>query len=339
MQTTTTRTRAVAALALAALAMTIAACGGGGGGGSSTGSSGSSGSGGGSEGPTTLNVQETAGVPSAFVAFGISKGFFDKQGLKINLQPSQGGATTVPSLVSGKIQVAGSNVVSLLIAASKGLPVEAIAPGTSAHGTGQKDFGALMVGKGSDVRAVKDLAGKTVAVNTLNNIAEVVVKASLQKSGVDPAKVKLREVDFPEMGAALAKGDVDAAFLIEPFVTIARQAGARVVDYSYVTTEPNLQVGAYAVSRKFAQENPDAVKRYRAAVGETATYLMGHQSEFRTFLAERAKTPPKLAKTMELPTFTTKLNTASMQHTAGLVQRFGLVKDQVKVDALTGGAS
>jgi hypothetical protein len=40
---------------------------------------------------------------------------------------------------------------------------------------------------------------------------------------------------------------------------------------------------------------------------------------------------------MELPTFTTKLNTASMQKTAGLVQQFGLVKDKVEVGDLTGG--
>jgi NitT/TauT family transport system substrate-binding protein len=321
----TWRIPAIAACA----ALAVAACGGGGSAPPSTS--------GGSGGTTTLNVQETAGVPSAFVAFGVSKGFFDKQGLKIKLQSSQGGATTVPSLVSGKIQVAGSNVVSLLIAASKGLPVEAIAPGTSAHGAGQKDFGALMVPKDSPIRDVKQLGGKTVAVNTLNNIAEVVVKASLQKAGVDPAKVKLREIDFPEMAPALAKHDVDAGFLIEPFVTIAKQAGDRVIDYSYVTTEPNLQVGAYAVSRKFAEQSPDAVKRYRAAVGDTARYLMAHQSEFRTFLAERAKTPAKLAKTMQLPTFTTTLNTASLQHTAGLVQQFGLVKDKVQVDKLTGG--
>jgi NitT/TauT family transport system substrate-binding protein len=321
----TMRTTAVAAVA----ALAVAACGGG--------SGGSSGGGGSGGGPTTLNVQETAGVPSAFVAFGISKGFFKQHGLDVKLQTSQGGAATVPALVSGKIQVAGSNVVSLLIAASKGLPVEAIAPGTSAHGAGQKDFGALMVPKDSPIRDVKQLGGKTVAVNTLNNIAEVVVKASLQKAGVDPAKVKLREIDFPEMAPALAKHDVDAGFLIEPFVTIAKQAGDRVIDYSYVTTEPNLQVGAYAVSRKFAEQSPDAVKRYRAAVGDTARYLMAHQSEFRTFLAERAKTPAKLAKTMQLPTFTTTLNTASLQHTAGLVQQFGLVKDKVQVDKLTGG--
>jgi NitT/TauT family transport system substrate-binding protein len=305
----------------------IAACGGedGGGGGSEAGK------------PTTLKVGV---IPIADVAplyLGMKQGFFEDEKLTIKPQLAEGGAAITPAVVSGDFQIGFSNTISLLIAASKGLPVEAIAPGTSAHGSGKKDFGALMVGKGSPIRDVKQLAGKTVAVNTLNNIAEVVVKASLQKSGVDPEQVKLREIDFPEMGAALAKGDVDAAFLIEPFVTMARKSGDRIVDYSYVTTEPNLQVGAYAVSRKFAEQNPDAVKRYRAAVGQTATYLMAHEAEFRAFLAKQAKTPPKLAKTMELPTFTTTLNTASMQRTAGLVQQFGLVKEKVQVDDLTGG--
>jgi len=281
-------------------------------------------------------VSETAGVPSNFVAFGVEKGFFRKQDLEIELQTAQGGAATVPALVSGKVQVGGSNVVSLLIAASKGLPIEAIAPGTSAHGAGEKDFGALMVRDDSPIREVQDLAGRTVAVNTLNNIAEVVVKASLEKAGVDPAKVKLSEVDFPEMGPALARGDVDAAFVIEPFVTADRD-GTRIVDYSYVTTEPKMQVGAYAVSKKFAQESPDTVKAYRDAVAETATYLMAHEDAFRTFMSERAKTPAKLAEGMELPTFTTQLNTASMQKTAKLVQRYGLVDEAVAVDDLVAG--
>jgi len=292
--------------------------------------------GGESQGPTRLTVSETAGVPSTFVAFGIEKGFFRRHGLQIDLQTAQGGAATVPALVSGKIEVGGSNVVSLLIAASKDLPIQAIAPGTSAHGAGEKDFGALMVPRDSDVHDVADLAGKRVAVNTLNNIAEVVVKASLQKAGVDPADVSLAEVDFPEMGAALAKGDVDAAFLIEPFVA-AESDAARIIDYSYVTTEPRMQVGAYAVSRQFAQQSPDAVKAYRDAVAETARYLMAHQDEFRTFMSQRAKTPPALARSMQLPTFTTTLNTASVQNTAGLLRRFGLVDGPVSVADLVPG--
>jgi NitT/TauT family transport system substrate-binding protein len=317
------------ASAIAALALAMAACGGSGGGSPPKAAG----------GQTVLKVQETAGVPSAFVAFGMQKGFFARHGLKLSLQSSQGGAATLPALVSNKIQVAGSNVVSLLVAASKKLPIEAIAPGTSANARGSRDFGALMVAKGSPIRSVRDLAGKTIAINTLHNIAEVVVKASLQKAGVDPKGVKLAEVDFPDMAPALDKHQVDAAFLIEPFVTIARQAGDRIVDYSYVTTESGMQVGAYAVTRQFASRNADVVRRYRAAVGDTARYLDAHPDEFRSFLSQQAKTPAKLARTMVLPHFTTALNQASLQRTAGLVQRFGLTTGPVKVGDLVGGGA
>src|SRR5215216_2482058 len=134
-------------------------------------------------GGIALLLQETAGVPSAFVAFGIEKGLFEKQKLEIDLQPTQGGAATIPALVSGDIQVGGSNVVSLLLASSKDLPIQAIAGGTTAQASGEKDFGALLAAKGKGISGPEDLEGKTVAVNTLNNIAEVVVKAALEKQG------------------------------------------------------------------------------------------------------------------------------------------------------------
>ncbi len=224
-------------------------------------------------GTTKLAVQETAGVPSAFVAFGIEKGMFDKHKLQIDLQPTQGGAATIPALVSGEIQVGGSNVGSLLLASSKDLPIRAIAGGTSARASGEEDFGALLAAKGKGISKPEDLEGKTVAVNTLNNIAEVVVKAALEKKGVDPDSLKLSEVPFPEMQPALAKGSVDAAFSIEPFVTQSVEKGDKVLGYSYVDTESDMQVGAYAVTNQFAESDPEAVKAFQAAVKETADYV------------------------------------------------------------------
>src|SRR5829696_2641151 len=233
----------------AALVLLLAGCGNGGEGAAPAG-----------EGSTTkLAVQETAGVPSAFVAFGIEKGIFEKHKLEVDLQPTQGGAATIPALVSGDIQVGGSNVVSLLLASSKDLPIQAIAGGTNAQAAGEKDFGALLAAKGKGISKPEDLEGKTIAVNTLNNIAEVVVKAALEKQGVDPESLKLSEVPFPEMEPALAKGSVDAAFSIEPFVTQSVQKGDEVLGYSYVDTESDMQVGAYAITDEFAGSDPEAV--------------------------------------------------------------------------------
>jgi NitT/TauT family transport system substrate-binding protein len=294
--------------------------------------------GGGEAGPTKLKVQETAGVPSAFVGFGIKKGFFERHRLQIQLEATQGGAATIPALVSGDIQVGGSNVVSVLLAASKGLPLQVIAPGTSAHSAGEEDFGALLVAKDGDVNEAGDLEGRTVAVNTLDNIAEVVVKAALEKEGVDVSGIKLVEVPFPEMWPAVEKGRADAAFNIEPFVTSSVREGAKVINYSYVVTEPNMQVGAYVVTKQFAEENADTVKRYSDAVAETAEYVTDNQDEFRTFLSEQAKVAPALAKRLVLPQFTTRINAASLERTAGLMQKYGLSDKPVSTDALLAGA-
>jgi NitT/TauT family transport system substrate-binding protein len=314
----------LSAVAAIAAALAVAGCGGDDGGGGESG------------GPATLKVQDTAGVPSAFVGFGVEKGIFDRHQLKVDVEPTQGGAATLPALVSGDIQVGGSNVVSLLLAASKGLPIEVIAPGTSAQKEGE-DFGALIVTEDSGIKRASDLEGRKVAVNTLDNIAEVVVKAALEKEGADPSKVQLVEVPFPEMAPALERGDVDAAFSIEPFVTSTSKQGGKVVNYSYVVTEPGMQVGAYAVSKKYAEENPEIVDRYKQAVAETAEYVTAHQDEFRTFLSEQAKIDPELAKQIVLPSFTSELNVPSLEHTAGLMQKYGLVDQPVDAQALVGG--
>ena len=309
-----------------ALALVVAACGGGGAQPPTS-----------EGGATKLTVQETAGVPSAFVGFGIEKGFFEKQQLDIKLEPTQGGAATIPALVSGDIQVGGSNVVSLLLASQKNLPIRAIAGGTSAQPSGEKDFGALIAAKGKGISEPEDLEGKTVAVNTLNNIAEVVVKAALEKQGVDPESLKLSEVPFPEMEPALAKGSVDAAFSIEPFVTQSVQKGDEVLGYSYVDTESDMQVGAYAVTDQFAESDPEAVKAFQAAIKETADYVAGHEDEFRTFLSENAKMPPALAKKIVLPTWTGEVNADSVANTAQLMQKYGVVKDEIDTAKLLQG--
>ena len=304
--------RAVAGAACA-LALLLAGCGGG------------EDAPAGAEDATRLTVQETAGVPSGFVAFGIEKGFFEERGLDVELQTTQGGAATIPALASGEVEVGGSNIASLLLATSKGLPVRAIAGGTGARGAGEKDFAALLAAKGKRIASPEDLEGGTVAVNTLNNIAEVGVKASLEKHGVDPESIRLREVPFPQMKAALAEGTVDAALAIEPFATESAQQGRKVLSYAYVDTEPGLQVGAYAVTDQFAESFPDAVEAFQAAIGETADRVSAHEDEFRAFLSKSANIPPTLAEAIVLPHWTGDVDADSVAKTAKLMRRYGLV--------------
>src|SRR5688500_3781753 len=122
---------ALTALLLVVLA--VAACGDDGGGGSDDG------------GPASVSVQDTAGVPSAFLEYGVEQGFFDDHRLDVEVTPSQGGATVVPAVVSGDSDIAGSNVVSVLLAQAKDIPIKIIAPGTFVRTDEKQDFSAILV--------------------------------------------------------------------------------------------------------------------------------------------------------------------------------------------------
>jgi NitT/TauT family transport system substrate-binding protein len=283
--------------------------------------------GGGSGGErAVLTVSDTAGVPSAFLEYGVEQGFFRKRDLDVKVQPSQGGATVVPAVVSGDVDIGGSNLVSVLLAQSKDIPVKIVAPGTFV--AGDKDFSAIVVAENSEIREPKDLEGHTLAVNTLKNVAEVTARAALEKQGVDSSKIELTEVDFPEMTAAVEQGRVDAAFAIEPFVTQATAGGNRIVLRPYVGTKPGLQIGCYFTSDQFLAENEDVVTRFREGVAETAEAIAADPAGFRDFLPEASETPPEAAQKAVLPAWKANSDQASLELTAQLMERYGVTPDK-----------
>lgn len=56
-----------------------------------------------------ITVADTAGMPSTFLEYGVEEGFFEAEGLTVSVDVSSGGAAAVPAVVSGSVQMAGSN--------------------------------------------------------------------------------------------------------------------------------------------------------------------------------------------------------------------------------------
>jgi NitT/TauT family transport system substrate-binding protein len=274
--------------------------------------------------PAQVRVQDTAGVPSAFLEYGVKEGFFENRQLDVQVTPSQGGATVVPAVVSGDTDIGGSNLVSVLLAQGKDIPIEIVAPGTFVRREREQDFSAILVAGDGDIRSPKDLEGKTLAVNTLKNVAELTAKSSLAKQGVDVSEIELAEVDFPDMNGALAQGRVDAAFQIEPFVSLGLKEGHRIVDRPYVGTKPGLQIGCYFTSEQYQAENEDVVERFQQGVADTAEAIERDPAAFREFLPEASEIPPPAAQNAVLPTWKAENDQASLDLTAELMDRYGV---------------
>jgi NitT/TauT family transport system substrate-binding protein len=326
----TRRRRSAFALlvALGAAALTLAACGGD--------DNESSGGGGGSQAnkPATLDVGV---IPIADVAplyLGIKKGFFKEQNLTVNPKLAEGGAAITPAVLSGDFQIGFSNNISLLIASSKGLPVQVISQGVLA-GTDKKEAWAdLLVLKNSSIRTGKDLEGKTIAVNTLKNICEVTIKASLEKEGVDVNTLKFIEVPFPDMNAALDAKRVDGACVVEPFVSQGKAGKARGIDPFYVNTAPDLSVATYFTSKQYAEQNPEVVDRFVTAINKSLDYAQSHPDETRAVLTEYTQIPAAAAKTIKLPIWRSDLQTDTIELLSKLSKQYGLIEKQPDLNTL-----
>jgi NitT/TauT family transport system substrate-binding protein len=314
--------RVAALMAALVCAVVVAACG-------------DDDSGGGGEGePATLRVGV---IPIADVAplyLGMKKGFFKQEQLTIKPQLAEGGAAITPAVLSGDFQIGFSNTISLLIAASKDLPVEIISQGVLAGKTEEQAWADLLVLKNGPIKEPKDLEGKTIAVNTLENICEVTIKASLEKEGVAVDQLKFTEVPFPDMNAALEAGRVDAACVVEPFVSQGKAGKARGIDPFYVRTAPDLTVATYFTSKQYAEENPDVVDRFVRAMNRSLTYAQSHPDEVRDVLLDYTEIPPEAAEQIKLPVWRPDLNRQTIELLSRLSLKYGLIEQQPDLDEL-----
>ena len=167
----------------------------------------------------TINLR-TLNIANALpLDLGVQKGFFSKRGIEIKKKVLQSGNDVVLALANSDGDIGYLGYVPAMIGRSQGIKFQMISAseveGTSADDNWQN----IMVKGSSSIRTPQDLAGKTIAVNALKGVGEVMIKAALKKVGVDPNSPKLVAIGFGAMRSALNNGQIDAFWAPEPFVS------------------------------------------------------------------------------------------------------------------------
>lgn len=284
---------------------------------------------------TAIRVADTAGMPSAFLQYGIDQGHFDDVGLGITLDVSVGGAAEIPSLVNGDTQFAGSNAVSALIAAERGLPIRIAAGGTRTSDTEEEDFARVFIQADNDeFEDLHDLGDATFAVNTLENINDIALMTVLENEGVDSSGLQFVEMGFADMLPALESGDVDAALMIEPFVTMAFDQGFEDVISPYVESKPELMIGTYLTSEEFAAENPDTVEAFREGIAVTAEDVANDPESFRDALPDISQIDAEVAQELRLPNWSAEADQESLEFISEQMVFFDKADEPADIDSL-----
>jgi NitT/TauT family transport system substrate-binding protein len=268
------------------------------------------------------------------VYLGIQEGYFKDEGIQLSVQLAQGGAAIVPAVMTGEYQFGYSNVVSLLIARDKGLPVTVVSNGSSSTNAAGKDVTEVAALPEAGIENAADLVGKTVAVNALNNFADVTIRHAVEQAGGNPDDVDFVEMPYPNMPAALERGDVDAAWTTEPFRTQILEAGGEIVASPMTDLTEDFDSAFYFTSEQTMQENPELVERFRRALEKSFQFAAENDDEVRSIIQDYAKITPELAETVVMSRWYPEINREGLQKLGSAAVTYGVLKNNPDYDAL-----
>lgn len=313
-----------------ALTLALAACS------TSNGSPGRSGSDG------KLPRVTVGAIPVAEVAplyLGIQKGFFRKHGLDVVAQQFQGGAAVVTGVISGQAQLGFSNIVSLLTARDRGVPLVSVVGAGTSTGDPLKDINAVMVGPGSRLRSAEELVDKRVAINSWNSIGDTTIKTAVRKLGGDDWRIRFVRIPHAKMPEQLAAGTVDAIWEAEPYRTMVLQSGGRILFDNLTETYPKVQIAQFFTTQQTRDDNPQLVTSFVEAMKESQTYSEAHLDEVRAVITAYVKAvTPATVRTIELPVWSPELDVQSALALGQAAHAYGTLTDAPDVAGLFGTA-
>lgn len=285
-------------------------------------------------GPTKITVGAIPIVDTAPIWLGKEKGFFEDEGIDLEIEVTSGGAAAVPGVVSGEFELAFGNIVSVMVARDQGLPLKFVANGVSTTGEAGKDFSAVVVKDDSPIKTPADLVGKRIGVNNLKNIGDTTIRHVVEGDGGDQSDLDFVEVPFPDAPAALDQGQVDAAWILEPFLSQAVADGGRVISWNYVEMDQNLDIAGYFTSEEYIAENPEVVEGFAAAMNKSLEYAQEHPDEVRDIVGTYTEIDEKTRQQMTLPVFRAEFSREAAENLGRAAVEYGTLKSEPDLDAM-----
>ncbi|RJG40604.1 ABC transporter substrate-binding protein [Mesorhizobium sp. DCY119] len=254
------------------------------------------------------------------------KGFFAEEGIEVDTSASGGGSASIPALVGGAYDIVQGNPVSTILAINEDLPVQFAGPVQAMQ---ESPAPSQMVGfANQNYDTAADLEGKSIAVNSRNTVIWLYAREWVRSRGGDPDKVNYREVPFPQMPDALLQGNVDAAFMVQPFKSAAiRDVKFKVIGDVFSEVQPGAVVGNYVTTKQFASDNPELLKKFLRGLRKGIAWYNKNKDTDEGLATVSSLTGMKVEtlRQIELPPLPTTIDPAQLQTTAKLMLANGMI--------------
>ena len=285
---------------------------------------------------STLNVAAVPSVDSAGFFVALYKGLFRQEGLTIHYTPALSGDTVINAQVNGQYDITAGNYVSYLehdIFQHQLLQI--VAEGSLM----QKGSQAIYTLPGSPIKTLAGLKGHLLGTNAPKNINYLLTASVLTEDGISPASVHFtsQPIAFPDLVTALAKHQVDAAALPEPFATIAEESlGATAVADMNVGATQEFPILGYATTRAWAQTHPNTLRAFLTALEEGQQIADTNRGEVEAAMAALTGTKPIIADVMAFNSYPIGVDKVRLQRVPNVMLQFGILSKPFDIGQMLG---
>jgi NitT/TauT family transport system substrate-binding protein len=263
-------------------------------------------------------------------------GFFAQQGLHVTIEKIASSAAVIADQLKGKVDITAGSYVAYIAAQAAGARFRILAEASALR----PNTRVLVVPAGSSIKSLNDLVGKKIGLNGTNSIGTLLISVLLAEHGISPAKVTFvtDPQGFPAMPAQLHDGAWAAAFLAEPYVTVAEEDyGEGVMDDLDQGATLNFPIDGYMATQAWAQKYPNTAAAFVRAIEEGQALADTDRAAVEAALGKSDSLPRVVTAVMALPEFPVgPVDEARMQRTAEAMLEYGLLSDQYAAEVQQG---
>ncbi|MEU6721854.1 ABC transporter substrate-binding protein [Nonomuraea sp. NPDC046802] len=279
---------------------------------------------------TELLIGQYPGADSAPLFIAIERGFFKEEGLSVKQEPIQAPQAVLPKLSNGAMDIVLGSYATILTIQEQG--TEKFKYIADSYQGAAGAFG-IMVKKDSPIKDVAGLKGKKIGVNALAGLGTLTMNPHLKIAGLDPNKdVEYTVVETPNWLSSLDKGDVDAVWMTDPYVSQAKkELGATMLLDTMSGPTDGLPITGWAATEKWVADNPKTLAAFQRAMAKAQNVAATDRSAVAKVIPTYTKIPAETAATMNLGNYPTSLNAQRVQRVADLMLDSGMLKQKMDV--------
>ncbi len=222
-------------------------------------------------------------LPNSVLWLAKDLGFYQREGLDVELNEFQGTPLVIAGMISGEIDVGNvstSDVIRLV--ATKRQPMRAIhSPDARLH---------FLIAARDEIKSVAGLAGKTYAVARIGSVDHTLSTIVLKNMGVNPAGLTMIAIGAPSVRAqALAAGRVDATtFSLATWITVQKDSGIKVlVDHNSYFDTVTVVEKVNAVTTRVLEGKSEHLRRFTAAILKASRHFADNQEGWLDAIGKR----------------------------------------------------